>query len=492
MSDEAPTSHRRAFWMMMGLFLLVAIGLLGLIVAASSPPHLKSSPTAERPWARSPFNQTFDPALSSPVATLLTSPLPSVKMTTKLTASASGSSSSTDSPGELEVLHDTPENNSRDTFYEIFVSDAGHRVTLPDGNQITLTAMALMLPSDVEWGDQRYPKKIPEWIDPLTGAPLPKADWQKEQPVPYESPRLFLRLERVGEAPLRWHWPEAFDARTLQRVSSTSSHSSDDKHGMYWIDLDIWHQTSLKLGVQFAFGEPEIRPLTIEKGASAKFDDKGVANLLEILPNGHGSSSWGGTGTQQRATFDLLPSTTGKTERRSLIFQVWPPQNHYLMEFVTTPETTGRMLSGNGGITSVELHGKEADLTQAQIRRFPKLGRIVIDLPKIPRLPEVANLFETPIPRTEIRYQNSLLRAATEPVEFGLSMSSYNENLSDSLFPMVLTDTTPGEILREYERLVGKQLYLDETNLQITDKKPPGPFEKLKGWWKRTKPSWLP
>ena len=71
-------------------------------------------------------------------------------------------------------------------------------------------------------------------------------------------------------------------------------------------------------------------------------------------------------------------------------------------------------------------------------------------------------------------------------------MSSYNENLSDSLFPMVLTDTTPGEILREYERLVGKQLYLDETNLQITDKKPPGPFEKLKGWWKRTKPSWLP
>lgn len=492
MSDDAPSSHRRAFWLMMGLFLLVAIGLLGLIFAASSPAHLKSSPTAERLWARAAFYQTFDPALFSPAATLLTSPLPSVKMTTKLAASTPGSASSTASPGELEILHDTPENNSRDTFYEIFAADAGHRVTLPDGNQITLTAIALMLPSDVEWGDQRYPKKIPDWIDPITGDPIPKADWQKEQTVPNENPRLFLRLEKVGEAPLRWHWPEAFDGLTLQKVNSTSSHSSDGRHGMFWIDLDIWHQTPLKLGIQFAFGEPETRALTLEKGASAQFDDNGVANLLEILPNGHGSSSWGGTGTQQRATFDLLPPTTGKTGRRSLIFQIWPPRNHYLMEFVTNPETNGRMLFGNGGITSVELNGEEADLTQAQIRRFPKLGRVVIDLPKIPRLPEVLNLFETPIPRTEIRYKNALLRAATEPAEFRLSMSSYNENLPDSLFPMVLTDTTPGEILREYERLTGTHLYLDETNMQVTDKKLPGVLEKLKAWWKRSKPTWLP
>ena len=71
-------------------------------------------------------------------------------------------------------------------------------------------------------------------------------------------------------------------------------------------------------------------------------------------------------------------------------------------------------------------------------------------------------------------------------------MSSYSNTLPDNLFPMVLTNTTPGEILKEFEQLNGKHFFFDSESLQITDKKPPGVLQNLKDWWKRNKPKWLP
>ncbi len=79
------------------------------------------------------------------------------------------------------------------------------------------------------------------------------------------------------------------------------------------------------------------------------------------------------------------------------------------------------------------------------------------------------NVFESPIPERYMKYGGNLL--------------SYAWNF---------TGTTPAKIISDYEKMSGTRLYLDEKAGSLTDRKPPGFLDRLKGWWRSHRWSWLP
>lgn len=481
MSGHEDRSRLRALWISIGAFVLVAVLLLGWIARGTSRARFFSPPDQIRPWAENTYRQRFDPSLHQPLPTLSDEATPVLTIgqtgrTTEITGKASS------------------RGGSQDMLFEIFPADSSGMVTLPDGNRLELAAIAFMLPSDVDRkeGNPSYPSLRPEWLDPRTGEPIadaPGNEWtRREHPAPHRGPRLFLRVRRTGsQAPLRWHWPYVHDDRTLDQIGSASSHSTDRTDGEFWVDFCQWHQAPVRIAIQFGFGDPEEVILPVKKGALAEFGDAGRAELVEIIPGGHNSSSWGGGGGDFRAAF-TAPTLPPASTVRSLIFQVWPRQNHYLTEALPLRGERGQVLTGNGGIAAVLERGADASASEIRIRHFPRLGRAVFELAAVPRLPVVESLFETPIPYVRIEYPHEYLRTATEAA--GVKWRMRSLDLPDSLFPMELTGTTPAAMLGEYERLAGKRLYFDRAALFLTDEPPPGMFDELREWWRRHRPGW--
>lgn len=478
------STHRRALWLTIGLFGIVAVGLFFLLTFLDTRPRFEVSPDGERPWEEATWRKRFDPAAYLPLPKLSSDPPPVLTITEKTS--------------ELEIVGSPGHNGTLDAYYEIFEADPSGVVTLTDGNQLELAAVALLLPSDIERNEAtpRYPRIRPVWIDPRTGDPipadLPGNDWaQSENQVPAHNPRLFLRVRRTGsQAPLRWHAPQVHDDRTLSNASGNASYSHEQTHGHFWVDLEQWHQAPLRIGIPFAFGAPEEKTIPAKEGAVATFGDEGRIELLDILPHGHGGSSWGGDAGSFVTTFQTSKPGSGQPER-TFLFQVWPRPNHYLTEIFPAGAKRGRLLTGNYGISAMEFRGEEAAANEIRIRRYPRLGRAVFELSSVPRLPEVTNLFKVPIPWIRIDYSSQLGRAITDPTGTQHRFRDYQQ-LPESLFPMEFSDTTPEELITEYEGLTGQWLYFNEETLELTDERPPGLSERVKDWWKRHRPSWFP
>ncbi len=482
--SETPSSHRRALWLTIGLFALVAGALLFLLTFLETRTRFEVSPAEKRPWAEATWRKRFDPAAHLSLPKLSSSPPPTLTITKK--------------KNELEIVGSPGHNDTLDAYHEIFEADPSGVVTLPDGNRLELAAVALMLPSDIERNEDtpRYPRLRPEWIDPRTGDPiptdLPENEWaRREDQVPDHGPRLFLRVRRTGsQAPLRWLAPQVHDDRTLRNLGSTASYSSSLSDGQFWVDLEQWHQAPLRIGIQLAFGNPEEKAIPAKKGSLATFGDDASFELLDILPHGHGGSSWGGNSGGFTTTFRESKPRPGHPER-TFVFQVWPRSNHFLTEIFPSESERGRLLTGNFGISGMELRGEEAAARELRLLRYPRLGRAVFELSSVPRLPEVANLFEVPIPWIRIDYSSQFARAITDTTGTQRRFRDYQQ-LPESLFPMEFANITPAELIAEYERLTGERLYFNENTLELTDERPPGLSERWKDWWKKHRPGWFP
>jgi hypothetical protein len=241
------------------------------------------------------------------------------------------------------------------------------------------------------------------------------------------------------------------------------------------------------------FGSPPL-------GIKVKFDDHASVEVVDVLSSritssGRSSSAEGGVSYQNVSfRFAQDPANGGSQNRRGAIFHVWPPHNEKLIDFaIEEKKSPGkkRYLNawGNDGITTAEFP-EESELVSVQARRMPRLGRAVFLLPKIPRLPETDNLFDTPITRVELHYPNHMVDVIKKGAAVQWSGWS-GRSVSDVHFPMILEETTPAEVLRLNEDLVGRPLFFDRDELEITAKRS-GMLTDLKEWWRKKKPSWLP
>lgn len=222
MSDSTRSPGHLSPWLIGSFCLLVAF-LAGSAISQARAPRWFSPPDRVRPWAEKEYRDSFDSSRHIPFETLASNPVPPLKIDRR--------------PNEIAITFSGPKIPERETSFEIFPADSAGVVALPDGNRLSLVGIALMLPSNVEWKGKRYIDKRPDWIDPVTGQPIPTgpgSEWAiKEQRVPRCAPRLFLRVKKIGNAPLRWHGPEAYDARTQMRVRTAASGSYEQSDGAF-------------------------------------------------------------------------------------------------------------------------------------------------------------------------------------------------------------------------------------------------------------------
>jgi hypothetical protein len=221
-------------------------------------------------------------------------------------------------------------------------------------------------------------------------------------------------------------------------------------------------------------------------GATVEFGPAARVEVLRFMPGRASSSEWG-FGSDGFRTFFHRPREEASTNpQRSAILFVWPPPASVMIEALDRNGKGDGLLHGNHGIANLEQYGERATATEVRLRHYPHLGRVVFRLPKVPRLPEVENLFTTPIPEIRIDHENEWLNHVAGAVEGRIIHSGAGTPLPDSLFPMEVENTTPGKLLEEYERRSGKPVYFDDDTFELTRQPPPGLVEKIQEWWRKT------
>ena len=488
MSDPRK-SHHGALWLAMTLVAIVVVWVAVMIPIIAKQPRFFRSPAkvllSDVDW----YDSVFNPAVSVPIPDLLSHPVPG------LNVGPAPPASGTQEELRIEFENRYPQFPSPNQFYEIFGTDASGVVALPDGNRLRLTAVALFLPSDAEWMiDEDPPNLVPEWLDPSTGNSLPASSedpvWKEPRSVPPMRPRLHFRVEVEGTAPIRWRIPNIHDARTKRSIAGVSTVASDRKEGFFSMDLEIWHQTPLDIGVEFAFGDPERKTLPMEKGAEVRFGDHAIVRVMDDFPDGYRFLRYPPNGFKFGGNFNFY-SRPSQTPRRALALFVWPPNSTQQIEYLPDPAEDSRKYYGSRGIVGMKLPAAAQEATEMPVLRYPRLGRAVFHLPKIPRLPEVSNLFESPITKIRVKYPGNYPGYALDAAEVKRDFRLKSSELLPSEFPKFVTDTTPMEIIAGIEQVSGKRLYYDKTAGVVTDRKPPGLLEQLKDWWRSHRPRWL-
>lgn len=468
----------RLFFIGFALLALPLVVVLGIIFLMDPGDRWESDPSTIRPWALvSEYERTLSPSTRWALPALADLPLPAVEVV--------------DSEKGIEITGSKMVEFRNEPFHELFFADANGSVTLPDGTRLTLEAIALLLPSDVREGDERtYSKGRPEWVDPGSGQPYvgdPGAPWwQKERSLPRDQPRLQIHVKKEGEVPLCWHAPRIFDERTRVSLNSVSSYSEAETDGDFWAGLHTWHQTSVEISVPFAYGPVEERVLEMRQGATVEFGPAARVEVLRLIPGRISSSEWGGGSDRFRSFFHRPTDETSTNPERSAILFVWPPPAAVMIETLTPDGKGDGLLHGNDGVANLNQSGEKTTATEVRLRHYPRLGRAVFRLPELPRLPEVDNLFATPIPKLRIDHENEWLAHVADAVEARQIHSGAGTPLPNSLFPMEVEDTTPGKLLAEYERQSGKPVYFDDDTFELTTQPPPGLVEKIREWWRST------
>ena len=441
--------------------------------------HPFSPPDQPREWANKEWEDVFEVSLPDPLPTLGSDPVPALTLS--------------EDEHEFRVESEYREVGSNRRFHEVFdAGEGGREIILPTGNRLRLEAIALVLPSDGAWDNERYPGVAADWREPLTLEPAASdmAGFKlRDLTVRGEGPRLYIRVSHRGERPLRWHAPRLYDEHMKIPLNQSRSVSADETHAEFYLDLDKWHQSPVRLVVEFAFGEALFRELIVEERGSVEFDGHSEVRILNRLPHGYGMRSYSSSSFRQTSVFGMPENPSDR--KSAIVLFVWPPHEVDLIDFQTDLSPKRKTVWGVSGKASLELYLQEKDAKRFQVRRLPRLGRAIFHLPALPRLADSDNLFETPIGFVRIGSQHRFSRVIANAT--GLRWTS-NDRIPRGDFPMSYEDTTPIALLEEFERLCGAPHYFDRHDLTLSSKKPPTILERLLEWWQQSgfKPDWLP
>ncbi|MFV1996316.1 MAG: hypothetical protein ACC661_12840, partial [Verrucomicrobiales bacterium] len=437
-------------------------------IARPDPPRV-SPADEEREWAKEIYEKTFSPAPESPLPTSKSQSVPILDVS--LTAT------------EVEVEFTTGERFAVAERFEIFEADARGEVILPGGNRLRLEAITLVQSHEIDWGEKLSQQIRPEWLDPLSLKLLPEEvtkGWPEEG-ISKEMPnQLLFRVSNSGGVPIMWKAPLVFDDRTLIRAHSRSRYGLSDGPGRFSVGLHLWHQTPLRVAVNFAFGDARLCDLKLKEGEWADFGDDGFVQVIALAPRRFKWNGWKrrptGWMTRHQAKFGVMEKPW-RTPEAGLLLYVWPPRNQQLIDLTMTG-SSGRKhfypVNGGQGISVLTLRQDPAEVSRVRVRRLPRLGRAVFYLPKIPKLQEVENLFETPIPEATIKrgYEFRKLLTATAGIQW--KGASSLDKVPASRFPIRLENTSPNELIELHQELTGNPLHFDRETLSVTEQMPAG------------------
>ncbi|MDF1741528.1 MAG: hypothetical protein P1U86_20365 [Verrucomicrobiales bacterium] len=412
----------------------------------------------------------------------------------------------TNADGGLSVEYSYVESHpGNDALADVFVADINNEVVLPTGVRLKLTGMALTLPEDSPGTNNvRYPEvdTSGQWLDPLTLEPRQKDPWLPDSGNNCGSPTLHLSVKSEGGPPVRWLPPVLHDGQTMTRASGQSWYATIGQGGLLQCRLDSWHSTQLIVSILVAYGEPETRELTLKINEQVEFGTGAFIKVVTDIP-AHLRFSGSGSGSTYRVLGETQfhadyrnrsPGGRRKQPKKPKEFGLFirPKQFVYTTSYQTpVMKSPSYLRAAEGGYlpTEVDLADWKEGAPNIQLTQLPKMARVVFRIPKLPRLPESDNLFSTPIRKAVIESPSNFDDLISGAIQSRNQIYPLNRDLNPDDFPMTFENTTPLELLREFERLTSTAIYFDESEMALTTQRPLLFWERweseVKTLWKR-------
>jgi len=250
-----------------------------------------------------------------------------------------------------------------------------------------------------------------------------------------------------------------------------------------------WHATPMKLLVDLELDGKSTLETNVEKGMTVALAG-GAVRFLGVWEGSVSSTSTGGGSTPgvqtSRVRFQQRENQTNATA----LFLTEPPGLAVQIEML---DEQGKELPGAGGGSSgslreVGFRGFVEEAKQMRLTVFTNHYLVLIELPPVPGLPVMSagsNLFDTPIPLARADHEYQLREFIGDSTQMRFPYPSGGDQLPTNLFPLTLTNVTPGDLLTFYRRNMTNfdTLVVDERKLEIRVE--PTPLEKAKRWVKQ-------
>ena len=306
----------------------------------------------------------------------------------------------------------------------------------------------------------------------------------------YAFPKLQVALGSMKQLPGYYSAVGVFDGRTKRSLVSGHSCSQiySNSPGRVWVHPHAWHATPMEL------------VLDVELDGRFVVETNPVPELKVAVPGGEvkllgiwdgSSQSWSSSMRSGLSTLRLDLQSSGKEAYAFAAFVTEPRRLAVHFELL---DAHGKVLEGNGGGSSdairiVGLRGCAADVKQVRFTVFTNHHQVVLTLPPIPNLPaeyqNVDNLFNLRIPQVNIEREYELQQLLGDATQMKFAYSAWGNELPTNVFPMVLTNVTPAQLLAVYRQHLtnGCTVVVDEKKQEIRVE--PTQAEKVKRWVKQ-------
>lgn len=274
-------------------------------------------------------------------------------------------------------------------------------------------------------------------------------------------PMIKLGFEKARGERLLFRDVQVVDARTFQSLNWGHRGWSGDFNSEMIVETEIsmWHQGPFSVVMDFAAGPVEEFHMPAEQGAEVVLPI-GKVQILAIVEGdarSFGRSQSNGKVVHTIRTSNRTSNESSNNDALSYIIGILP-KAHAAPLKIDFLDETGEEIQTSGGrssgkIKQIQIRDKDPkDIKTVRIRYYPKQHRAFIKFPEIPGLPKenknVEDLFQVPIPvvelDSEMQFRNWLSKIAQ------IQMDNTTTPRAQAMFPLVLTHTTPEQVLTRY------------------------------------------
>ncbi|MEM7010170.1 MAG: hypothetical protein AAF585_01700 [Verrucomicrobiota bacterium] len=469
---------KKSLRIVLGLVLISAAAVIGVIAFIKAPRGLHSSPTDLRERAH---QQTWEPLMNPPSPSPSSRPFtqPSLKFTDK------GSKIEV----ELKAASATAPVN-----HLITVVDEGESVaaTIPGGPTIELLGLGAFWPSAPEEEADRYSGRAEiDIVHPITHEKLAPEVRQKlakfsiDRPMHYYNTdvrsRYVVGSDRTEN--LRWLGIYALNDLTHSRMNWSWSISNRSELTTMNIGASAWHNPPLAIVIDFAWGDPIVKPVSIDPNAPpTAFPDFDV-KVQHTRPGRwemQSESSDGVTtvGVYEQNTridgdahFGVLTMVPSDFLSRCYI-DVGDGENHFLNS------------SSSMGVWNADQQLPESGFVN--IKFLPNYGRVVFHIPSLPGgvndATKMTNLFETQVPYVKFRQEYSI----REFIERGVELEFDTPRIPGKPrmnFPLSYENVTVQEILDDYRDRTNQRTPIRVNEKRQTIEERESILDQFRNWW---------
>jgi hypothetical protein len=282
-----------------------------------------------------------------------------------------------------------------------------------------------------------------------------------------------------------------FDAQTKYLMDSGYGYSQISSNDFGYVELrpPVWRAVPMDLVMDVELDGKVV----VQTNATAGMTVSVPGGFVRLVGVWDGSLWWSSPSGSLAGT-ETSRLTLRKAEGKAQAMGVLMTEPPELAVHYALLDGQGKVLDGgrggsSGGIKLIGVQGRAEDVKSVRFTVHTNHHRVVLRIPPLPNLPgsqqNYANLFEVPVPLMEFRRDYELREFIGGMTQMKFRYSSLDGPMPTNLFPMMLTNVTPAEILALYRRNITNTLtvVMDEKKQEIRVE--PTMLEKAKRWVKQ-------